>query len=301
MHFQMFNATIRPLAFAAATALSIASIVTLPTSALAQDSDATTTEAEIPREVTPDTVQVTVNGRSITESEIELTIEQFADQLQGAPDEMARSVVVQYLIDLKLVAGEAEEANVEETDDFRRRLEFTREQVLRQLFLTDVISNSITDQDIQTAYEAQIADFTPETEIRARHILVETEERAKELITELDGGADFAVLALNNSTGPSSVQGGDLGFFGRGQMVPEFEAAAFELEAGAYSAEPVETQFGFHIIKIEESRETAPPALTDLEGQLREQLMRTRYEDRLNALKETAEVVYNDPALELQE
>jgi peptidyl-prolyl cis-trans isomerase C len=124
--------------------------------------------------------------------------------------------------------------------------------------------------DIKARYDKEVAATPPEEEISARHILVETEEEAKALITELDAGKDFAELAKEKSTGPSAGQGGDLGFFTKGRMVPEFEAAAFEITPGEYGKEPVKTQFGWHVIKVEERRETAPPAFEEVADQVRQ-------------------------------
>jgi peptidyl-prolyl cis-trans isomerase C len=124
------------------------------------------------------------------------------------------------------------------------------------------VVDPVSDADIKARYEQEIAAVPPEEEISARHILLETEEAAKAVIAELDAGKDFAELAKEKSTGPSAAQGGDLGFFTKGRMVPEFEAAAFDaLTPGEYGKEPVKTQFGWHVIKVEERRETSAAGL----------------------------------------
>ena len=155
----------------------------------------------------------------------------------------------------------------------------------------------VSDADIKARYEKEIAAVPPEEEISARHILLKTEEEAKAVITELDGGKDFAELAKEKSTGPSAGQGGDLGFFTKGRMVPEFEAVAFTLQAGEYSKEPVQTQFGWHVIKVEERRETAPPAFEEVADQVRQLVMRERYGELIRTARSETEIDVLDPDL----
>jgi peptidyl-prolyl cis-trans isomerase C len=155
----------------------------------------------------------------------------------------------------------------------------------------------VSDADIKARYEQEIAAVPPEEEISARHILLETEEAAKAVIAELDAGKDFAELAKEKSTGPSAAQGGDLGFFTKGRMVPEFEAAAFEITPGEYGKEPVKTQFGWHVIKVEERRETAPPAFEEVADQVRQLVMRERYAELIRTARSETEIDVLDPDL----
>ena len=134
----------------------------------------------------------------------------------------------------------------------------------------------------------------------ARHILVKTEDEAKAIIKELDDGADFEATAKEKSTGPSGPNGGDLGFFGKGQMVPEFETAAFALDKGSFTKEPVQTQFGWHVIKVEDKRPQEKPKFEDVAAQLRQQLIRERYETVMAELKADTPVEILDPTLEEQ-
>lgn len=247
--------------------------------------------------VDPNTVVITVNGLEITQADIDLTLEQFAGELQNAPPEAARQVAAQYLVELKVLVAAAEAAELAQSPDFQLRMRFLRDQALRERYLATEIDQAISEADIEAAYEQQIADFEPAEEISARHILVESEEEARALIAQLDGGADFAALASEKSIGPSKAQGGSLGFFGRGQMVPEFEAAAFEMVEGAHSAQPVQTQFGWHIIKVEEKRETSPPALASLRERLLMGLRRSAYQSKLQELTAAASIDYMDDAL----
>lgn len=276
---------LRVTALASAFVFGMAGIFCVPGAAVAQDTgDASK-------------VLATVNGLEITEGDLALTMEQFATELQGASVDAARQVALRYLVELKMLVGAAQAAKVDQLDAYTSRLQFLQEQALRETYLTEEITKSITDADLQAAYEAEIADFTPVEEISARHILVETEEEAKAIIADLDGGADFAATASEKSVGPSKVQGGSLGYFGRGQMVPAFEAAAFEMDLGAHSSEPVQTQFGWHIIKLEDKRETQPPALETLRDQLVNTLRRSKYQDKVQELTAAADVVYLDGSL----
>ncbi len=143
---------------------------------------------------------------------------------------------------------------------------------------------------MQSRYQDHLKANPPATEQHARHILVASEEDARAVITELDGGADFVELAKERSTGPSGPRGGDLGYFTSDQMVPEFSAAAQTLEPGQYTKDPVQTQFGWHVIKLEDRRESAPPSFADMEPQLRQEMTRENVETVLSELREDADV-----------
>jgi peptidyl-prolyl cis-trans isomerase C len=150
---------------------------------------------------------------------------------------------------------------------------------------------------VRARYDKEVAATAPENEVRARHILLETEEEAKAVIAELDGGADFEALAKEKSTGPTGPNGGDLGYFTRGRMVPEFEEAAYALDVGGYTKQPVQTQFGWHVIKLEDKRQVQPPAFADVEGQIPFRLHARALFRTPQQLREEAEVEISDPAL----
>jgi len=156
---------------------------------------------------------------------------------------------------------------------------------------------NISDEEVKARFEKEIAAIEPEQELRARHILVKTAEEANAIIAELDGGADFVELAKTKSTGPSGPQGGDLGFFGKGQMVPPFEAAAFALEAGAYTKAPVQTQFGFHVIKLEEKRDRPLPKFEEVQDQMRQVVLRERYLETVKEARSLSNVEILDEEL----
>ncbi|MHA1189485.1 MAG: peptidylprolyl isomerase [Alphaproteobacteria bacterium] len=190
-----------------------------------------------------DTVVARVGAVAITEDDIAFAMADFAGELERVPEDQRRKVVIDVLVDIHLLASAAREKGLGKTDEFSRRVEFLTVRALRNAYVQSEIAGSVTDAELAAEYKKQTASFEPEEQVRARHILVVTKQEAEAIIRELDGGADFAELATQKSTGPSGPNGGDLGQFGKGQMVPEFESVAFTLEAGAYTAEPVETQF----------------------------------------------------------
>jgi len=224
-----------------------------------------------------DKVIATVNGVEITERELALAEVDLLQQFADTPADQRRAAILNALIDIKLLAAAAEEAGLAEDPNFKARMAFNRARALHNSLFQEKALNIITDEELKNRYDAEIAGFPKETEIRARHILVESEDAAKEIIAELDGGASFEELAKSKSTGPSGPSGGDLGYFGKGQMVPEFEAAAFELSKGEYTKAAVKTQFGWHVIFKEDERDRQPPSFEQVKDQIRQLIAREKY------------------------
>ncbi|WP_421856945.1 peptidylprolyl isomerase [Oricola sp.] len=245
----------------------------------------------------PATVVGTVAGMPVTERDLDMTFTDLQDQLGQVPDADRRIAALTALIDIRTLAEKAEAAGMAETDDFKARLEFLRQRALHNAFFRQEVVEKITDADVRARYDREVAATPPENEVRARHILLETEDDAKAVIAELDGGADFEQLAKDRSTGPSGPSGGDLGYFSRGRMVPEFEAAAFALDVGAYSSAPVRTDFGWHVIKLEDRRQVQPPAFADVEAQIRSVLLRERYFALLGEARTEIEIDITEPVL----
>ena len=222
-------------------------------------------------------VLATVNGVQITERELALAEVDLLEQFQNVPGEQRKAAILNALIDIKLLAEDAKDAGLDEEPNFKARMAFTQSRTLHNnLFQTKALEG-ITDDELKSRYDLEVANIPSTPEFKARHILVEEEETAKEIISQLDGGADFAELAKEKSTGPSGSNGGDLGYFGKGQMVPEFEAAVIALEKGAFTKEPVKTQFGWHVILKEDERESQPPAFEDVKDQVRQLVARDKY------------------------
>ncbi|MEM7213921.1 MAG: peptidylprolyl isomerase [Pseudomonadota bacterium] len=224
-----------------------------------------------------DKVVANVNGVEVTDRELSLAEVDMLQQFAETPADQRRAAVLNALIDIKLLAAAAEEAGLSDDPNFKARMAFNRARQLHNDLFQEKVLNIITEEEMKTRYDLEIADFPSEPEIRARHILVETEEAAREVIAELDGGADFAELAKTKSTGPSGPSGGDLGYFGRGRMVPEFEQAAFDLAKGDYTKEPVKSQFGWHVIIKEDERDSQPPSFEEVSEQIRQIVARDKY------------------------
>lgn len=202
--------------------------------------------------------------------------------------------MIERTIDLELILKASEQAGLREDPEVQEQIEVIARDVMRQTYLERLAESAVTETELQQAYDTYLADNPPE-EVRARHILVQSEAEALEIIGQLDGGADFAALAQEKSTGPTGENGGDLGYFQRGQMVAPFAEAAFSLEPGTYTAEPVQTQFGWHVILVEDKRTNEPPSLQDLEPQLRQQLEQDAIQAHLAELREGAEIEVVEP------
>ena len=231
-----------------------------------------------------------VGAHTITADDLEQAAADFSQELAQVPAERRQSILIDVLVDMALLAQAAEAVGLDKEPGFQRRLDFLRTRALRNIYVEREIVGTITPTAIKAEYDKQSAAFQPAEEISARHVLVASKEEAEALIVELDAGKDFADLAKEKSTGPSGPNGGDLGRFSRGRMVPEFEAAAFDLEAGTHSAEPVETQFGWHVIKVEEKGESSPPSLAEMEEQIRSTLVRQNFETVMTRLRAETEI-----------
>lgn len=243
-----------------------------------------------------DKVILKFDGAEIRQSDFDLFQEldpQF-EQLQGAQKQLA---ILSALIDVKSLAKKATADKMDQDAVFQKRLEFLKDRSLHNAYFQKNVIANISDEDVKARFEKEIAAIEPEQELRARHILVKTAEEANAIIAELDGGADFVELAKTKSTGPSGPQGGDLGFFGKGQMVPPFEAAAFALEAGAYTKAPVQTQFGFHVIKLEEKRDRPLPKFEEVQDQMRQVVLRERYLETVKEARSLSNVEILDEEL----
>jgi len=230
-----------------------------------------------------------VNGKAITETDLAAFIQQLPPQLQGQVQLLMPQILDQ-LVNNALSTQAGREAGLGDDAEVERRVGKIADLIIGQTYLTRALDERVTDDKIEAAYQKFLEENPPQRQLQARHILVETEEEAKEVIVALDGGADFAELAKEKSTGPSGANGGELPPFKEGEMVPAFSEAAFAMEVGSYSKEPVKTQFGFHVIKLEGSTMTEPPAKAEVEGQLRDQISQEAVEEVYADLREGAEI-----------
>jgi peptidyl-prolyl cis-trans isomerase C len=248
--------------------------------------------------VLPDTVIATVNGSPITEADLTLAASDLDPQFARLPPEQRRAAALSALIEIRMLAAEAEKAGLGDDAEFKRRMDFLRQRALHSAFVEEKIAGEVSDEAVRARYDQEVANTPAGNEVHARHILVKTKEEAAEIIKQLDEGGDFEAIAKEKSQDPGSgAQGGDLGYFGQGQMVPEFEQAAFALEVGSYTKEPVQSQFGFHVIKVEDKRAKQPPAFEQVKEQVRSLLLREKYLELAKSLRGEADIQVNDPQL----
>lgn len=269
----------------------------------AKETEKDTAEAEKKEAETPtmaiedlkaDTVVLTINGKDITLGEVIAVRQSLPEQYQNLPDEILLGALIQQLADQQMLADAAEKAGLAEGYNVKLALKNQRRATLADAYMTDVLVKGITDEAVAKAYEAQFANAEPVVEVRASHILVADEEKAKELKKMLDEGADFAKLAAEHGTDGTKTRGGDLGYFVKGQMVPEFANAAFALEKGAIS-DPVKSPFGWHLIYLADKRDRPKPPLDQVRDTIVENLSKELQQKVVTEGRATSEV--RQPAL----
>jgi peptidyl-prolyl cis-trans isomerase C len=280
--------------FSRTAAVVAALVLALPAGAQEEAAgDDTSEQAAAAADVTADTILATVNGTEITVGHMIAARDRLPEDYRQLPDQ----VLFSGLLD-QLVQQEALRSGV---DELTKRAELTLENERRALqvsaMIRDVIDEAVTEEAIEAAYNARYVDADPEDEYNAAHILVETEEEAQAIVGELEGGADFAEVAREKSTGPSGPNGGDLGWFSTGTMVPEFETAVTSMEAGEISA-PVQTQFGWHIIKLNEVRQKDAPPLEEVREELVQQIQQQAVEEVLASATDGADVTMSNEGVD---
>ncbi|HLL27860.1 MAG TPA: peptidylprolyl isomerase [Xanthobacteraceae bacterium] len=252
-------------------AIAASFITMMPGLALAQKSD--------------DPVLARVDGVEIHQSDLALAEADIGSSLPPVQGDQRRDALLSYLIDVNVLSHTAETSKVDQVPGFPQKLDFARKKVMVETLLDQQAKNSVSDKDIKKFYDDNLK---PQTEVHARHILVETEAQAKDVAAKLKGGADFAQLAKEVSKDPGS-DGGDLGFITKDQVVPEFGEAAFKLDKGKIS-DPVKSQFGWHIIKIEDKRERKPPAFDAVKDRIKVVLMQKANEDFVTKARQGAKI-----------
>ena len=238
-----------------------------------------------------------VGELEITTQELAFAESELSREFAQVPAEKRTAAILAALIDIKLLANRAAVEGLDEKESFKARMAFVQSRNLHNLYFQETIVANVTDEEVRERFDNEIAAMAPESEIKARHILVASEEEAKAIVAELAQGKDFAELAKEKSTGPSGANGGDLGFFGKGQMVPEFEEAAFGLENGKFTTTPVKPQFGWHVILKEEEREKPKPEFEQVKDQIRQAVYREKYFDLVKQAREETKVEILDAEL----
>lgn len=273
----MSHAFLRHAALAALVAAGLG-LASLPSVAVAADADP---------------VVAVVNGEKIKRSDLEAMkarVGQQIPQLAAMPLEAVYEGLLDRAIDQKLLTAAGKKAGLEKDPEVIKQLDQVRQELVQRAFLQRAVEKTLTDAKLKEAYDRMVKETPPEEEVKARHILLDSEDAAKAVIAEVKKGADFAKLAEEKSTGPSGPQGGDLGWFTKGTMVPEFAEAAFAMKPGAVTETPVQTQFGWHVIKVEDRRTAEPPSFEDAKEDLRAQLAEDAVTEVLANLRKDAKM-----------
>jgi peptidyl-prolyl cis-trans isomerase C len=278
----------RPIAFATIAAL----LFVLP----AASGCSKNSSSEAPASAS-DPVIARVNGVDIKQSDLALAEEDVGADMQAASPEAKREHLISYLADIIMVTQAADKKNLADNPDFKRRLAFLRSKLLMGYELQEEAKTALTDEALKQTYDEAVKSMSGQEEVRARHILVEGEDEAKAIIEQLKGGADFAKLAKEKSKDPGAAEGGDLGYFTKDQMVPEFADVAFKMYPGQLS-NPVKTQFGWHVIKVEDKRIKQPPEFEKVKDQIEAYLARKVQSDFIAKLRQSAKVERFDNAAE---
>lgn len=231
-----------------------------------------------------------VDGTNVTRADIDRYIQSMPNNVRQIPPQALYPMALEQVISARLVQNRADQASLANDPEVLQQLDEVRQQIIRNVYIQRTVDAQISDDKLKSAYNDYVKAQGDVEERHARHILVDSEEKAKELIAKLDDGAEFSVLAKENSIGPTAPKGGDLGWFAKGDMVPEFDVAAFSLKKGAYSQKPVKTQFGWHVIQIEDARKRPAPSFEEVKPMLQAQLRREVLEGLLGKWREVADI-----------
>jgi peptidyl-prolyl cis-trans isomerase C len=236
-----------------------------------------------------DPVVARVNGVDIRQSDLAFAEEEIGNNMPTIPPEQKRDYLINYLVDVIVLSQAAEKQNITDRPDVKRRLAFDRNRLLMESLLQDAGKSALSDEAEHKVYEEAVKQVKNEEEVHARHILVPTEDEAKAILAQLKGGADFATLAKEKSKDPGAAEGGDLGYFTKEQMVPEFADVAFKLNKGQLS-DPVKTQFGWHIIKVEDKRIKPTPTFEQVKPQIENYVAHRAQAEIVENLRKSANV-----------
>lgn len=222
-------------------------------------------------------VLAVVNGKEITQVDLDLTVKKFPKERQGYLEtEMGKKQLLEEIISFELIYNYAKDNNMEDDSIYIKQLEMAKKEILTQTTIAKVMQEvSVTDKEVEDYYNVNKENFKDAETVNAKHILVESEEKAKEIALEINSGITFEDAAKKYSSCPSKEQGGSLGNFSKGQMVPEFEEAAFALEIGKLS-EPVKTQFGYHLIKVEEKSQGSIKSFEEVKNSIKSKILQER-------------------------
>lgn len=269
---------------------SVAAIALTP--AMAQDAAKPAAPAAKPAAgaLSDDPVVARANGKEYKRSDVIALLQQLDPQVQQMPLQMIYPQLLDQLIQGQLVTEAGYKAKLQDSAEVKKRLKQAEEQFVQQAWLKAEIDKKLTPEKLKAAYDKWIKENPPQDEVKASHILVKTKEEADAIIKQLKGGADFAKLAAEKGTDGTKETGGDLGYFVKDQMVKPFADAAFAMKVGDISQTPVQTDFGFHVIKVADKRKQTPPTFEQATPQLRQMVAQEIAEDVVKGLEKTAKV-----------
>lgn len=269
-----------------AVALALAMI--LPAAAFAQEVPEAEMKAALEK-YDGSEVLATVGDQKVTLADAAMIYTTLPPEVGQVPAEQILTGITDQLVSETALYEKAIAEGMDESREMKNRLAAIRRSALAEAYLTRQLEERITDESLREQYDAMTKDFEGEKEVNARHILVKTEAEAKKLVEQIKDGGDFATLAAENSTGPSGPNGGSLGWFAKDAMVAPFAEAAFSLKKGAVSA-PVKTQFGWHVIKVEDTRTQQPPPFDVLAPQMRQQASQGAAQEIIAEVREGMEI-----------
>lgn len=235
-------------------------------------------------------VVATVDGQEIKRVDLLNFMQQLPPQLRNAPIQQLYPQLIQQVVNARIVDDRAAKADLTEDPAYKQQMDLARQQILRNMFVEREVAKQVTSEKIDAAYKDLMKKQQDVEETKAAHILVKTEDKAREVISKLQSGAKFADLAKEYSSDPSSQKGGDLGWFAKTEMVPEFSESAFALKKGEYSKTPVKTQFGWHVISVEDRRTRPSPKLEDVRPFLEQQVRREVFENMLTEWRKDSKI-----------
>ena len=231
-----------------------------------------------------------VNGEKIHKSTLDDARALLPQELQALPAHTLYPALMNQIINSLLIAEEARRQKYHEKGQMKQRLKRVTDQIIERAFLVDYIEQQMTETALKDRYDKLVEESKNQSEVHARHILVKTKKKAYDLIKKLRDGENFEALAKKHSTGPSGANGGDLGYFRKGQMLPAFSKAAFAMKKGKFSKRPVKTQFGWHVIKVEGRRSAKPPAIEEVREKLVSELSNDLGSDLVKKLRKSAKI-----------
>ncbi|MBB5073361.1 peptidylprolyl isomerase/peptidyl-prolyl cis-trans isomerase C [Bartonella callosciuri] len=260
--------------------------------------DLKTLEKASEKNIPPSHIMAVIDGKNITAGQLDELALEINPNLTRLPDEQRRVMVLKAYLDMQALAKAAISKGLDKSEAYDKRMAVMRDNVLQQLYFKQTVVDQISDADLETLYNKEVAALPKEDEIKARHILVKTRKEAEAIVKRLNKGENFEEIAKKSSTDGSAAVGGDLGYFSHGQMVKSFEDAAFGLKVGEYTKTPVESPFGWHVIKVEDRRLKQPPVFDEVKEMLRTQLIKERYQKLIVDLRSKIDVKYPDPNIE---